>query len=385
MELKHKSFLILLAIVIGVFIGIAAWKLLSPTLGRGVFYYHVEGSEAKLFLLKNSHSKEVVAVSAREVNPGDFRPPRRSYLSNSRNEMIYFEQVDEKPVEGVVDDMSLVVSRAIYKPMLVDLKSGKETEIKQLIDSVGVVFSPDDKKIVWMRQIEEVTYAQIEQSGKKREIWLSEKTGEGAELLISFEENLIILKKWVGDYIYFQGLWDVYNRSMGRINIKTRQVEYLVPRSCVKSLENCENTEFSFSGNKFLYEIVSSKDGKHITELYLGDFDKNEFLAILTTDKIGNRIWVDHGETFFYTEQETDKWGQVTETIHLVNIKNQTDDSIYSGSYISQLTFDQGGRHLYFIEKQREEEKFNLTRLDLKNLETEIILTENYNKILLIQ
>ena len=196
---------------------------------------------------------------------------------------------------------------------------------------------------------------------------------------------MIILKKWSGDYIYFQGLWDVYTQSLGRINIKTKQVEYLIPQGCVKSLENCKNIEFALSGNKFLYEIISKKDNKDITELYLGDFDKNEFLAVLTTDQIGNRVWVDDGGMFFYTEQEVDKFDKVTETIHLVDIKNQTDDSAYSGNYISQLTFDRGGRYLYFIEKQKEGELFDLMRLDLKTKKTEIIFTENYNKILLIQ
>ncbi|MDP2934567.1 MAG: hypothetical protein Q8N59_02275, partial [bacterium] len=375
MELKHKSFFILLAIVIGILIGIAVWKFIGPTLGRGVFYYRIDGDKANLFLLKNSSSKKLVFLPAREIDPGDFRPPKRSYVSNSRKEMIYFKQIEEVPVEGITENQEFVVNRIVYKPILVNLKNGKETEINQLIDSAGVVFSPNDKEIAWIKQIDEVTYSQIEQSGKKREIWISDGNGESAELLVGFDENLVILKKWVGDYIYFQGLWDIYSQSMGRINIKTKQVEYLIPRGCVKSLENCKNIEFALSGNKFLYEIVSKKDDKDITELYLGDFDKNEFLAILTTDQIGNRVWVDDGEMFFYTEQEVDKFDKVTETIHLVDIKNQTDDSVYSGNYISQLTFDWAGRYLYFIEKQEEGENFNLMILDLKTKKTEILLT----------
>jgi len=385
MELKHKSFFILLAIVLGIFIGIAVWKFIGPTLGRGIFYYRVDGDKANLFLLKNNSSKKLVSLPAREIDPGDFRPPKRSYVSNSRKEMVYFKQIEEVPVEGVSENQEFIVSRIIYKPILVNLKNGKETEINQSIDSAGVVFSPDDKEIAWIKQIDEVTYSQIEQSGKKREVMISDKDGKNSESLVSFEENLIILKKWSGDYIYFQGLWDVYTQSLGRINIKTKQVEYLIPQGCVKSLENCKNIEFASSGNKFLYEIISKKDDKDITELYLGDFDKNEFLAVLTTDQIGNRVWVDDGEMFFYTEQEVDKFNKVTETIHLVDIKNQTDDSVYSGNYISQLTFDSAGRYLYFIEKQAEGESFNLMRLDLKTKKTEILLTENYNKILLVQ
>ena len=383
--LKHKSFFVLLAVIVGIFIGIAVWKFIGPTLGRGIFYYRVDGDKANLFLLKNSHSKKLIAVPAREIDPGDFRPPKRSYVSNSRKEMIYFKQIEEVPVEGVSENQEFIVSRIIYKPILVNLKNGKETEINQLIDSAGIVFSPNDEKIAWMKQIDEATYAQIEQSGKKREIVISDKDGKNPESLVSFEENLIILKKWAGDYIYFQGLWDIYNQNLGRVNVKTRQVEYLIPQGCVKSLENCKNIEFALSGNKFLYEIISKKDDKDITELYLGDFDKNEFLAVLTTDQIGNRVWVDDGEIFFYTEQEVDKFDKVTETIHLVNIENQTDDSAYSGNYISQLTFDRGGRYLYFIEKQQEGENFNLMRFDLKTKKAEVLLTEDYNKILLIQ
>jgi len=385
MKLKQKSFLVFVAIIIGVFIGIVIWKFLGPSLGQGVFYYRVEGNEAGLFLLKNSHSKKIVNLAAREVNPGDFRPPQRSYLSNSKKEMIYFKQIDEVPVEGVEQNQEFVINRVIYRPILVNLKSGKETELNQEIDSAGLVFSPDDKKIAWVKQVNEVTYTQIEQSGKRREVMVSDKDGQNPQSLVSFDENLIVLKKWTGDYIYFQGFWDVYNRSLGRINIKTKQVEYLTPQGCVKTLENCQNFEFTDSGNKFLYEIASKKDDKDITELYLGDFNTKKSLAVLTTDQIGNRVWIDDGKMFFYTEQEEDKKGNINETIHLVDIENQTDDAVYQGNYISQLTFDQGGRYLYFIEKQREGENFNLMRLDLKTKKTEIILTENYNKILLLQ
>jgi len=385
MGLKQKSFFILIAIIIGVGLGFLAWKFFSPAFGRGIFYYKVEGDKADLFLVKNNHSdKKIVSVSAREIDPGDFRPPRRSYLSNSRKEMVYFKQIAEVPIE-TSENKDLVMNRIIYKPILVNLKNGKETEINQAIDSAGLVFSPDDSEIVWLKQIEETTYQQIESSGKKREVWISDPNGENAKLLASFDENLILVQRRSGDYIYFQGLWDVNNRSMGRINVKTKEVDYMVPRDCEKLLENCSNIEFSLSGNKFLYEIVSEKDNKKITALYLGDFEKKEFLEVLTTDAINDRLWIDDGEKFFYTEQTEDRLGKVTETVHLVNIKNQTDDSLYSGSYISQLTFDAGGRYLYFLEKQKEGENFDLKSLDLKTKETNIVLTENYNKILLVR
>jgi len=390
MGLKQKSFFILIAIIIGIGIGILIWRFLSPAIGRGIFYYKVEGDKANLFLLKNSSSKQITSVSAREVDPGDFRPPRRSYISHSRKNLIYFKQVEEIPLENQ-ESSEFTAFRIIYEPTLVNLKNKEEKKINQSIDSASLVFSPDDSQIAWIKQIEESTYQDIETSGKKRELWLSKIDGEEAKLLASFDENLILLKVWDGDHIYFQGLWDITNRSMGRINIKTKEIENMVPRYCEKFLENCKNIEFSPSGNRFLYEIQTKKDDKDITELYLGDFNKKEFLEVLTTDEISDRLWVDDEERFFYTEQETvRKEGgggetEVRETIHLVDIKNQTDDSIYSGSYISQLTIDVGGRYLYFLEKEKEGENFKLNRLDLKTKEVKTILTDNYNKILLVQ
>ncbi len=159
--------------------------------------------------------------------------------------MVYFKQIEEVPIENFGENQEFVISRLIYKPILVNFKNGQEKEIDQEIDSAGLVFSPDDKKIAWVKQISEVTYSQIEQSGKKREVFISNKNGENAELLASFEENLIILKRWSGDYIYFQGLWDAFNRSLGRINIKTKRVEYLNLQGCGENLENCQNFEFT--------------------------------------------------------------------------------------------------------------------------------------------
>ncbi|MFZ5559515.1 MAG: TolB family protein [Patescibacteria group bacterium] len=390
MELKHKSFFILVAIVIGIGIGILLWNFLGPVLAKGVFYYKVEGDKANLFLLKNSTTKQITSVSAREIDPGDFRPPKRSYISHNRKILIYFKQVEEVPLENQ-ESSEFTAFRIIYEPTLVNLKNKEEKKINQSIDSASLVFSPDDSQIAWIKQIDESTYQDIETSGKKRELWLSKIDGEEAKLLVSFDENLILLKIWDGDYIYFQGLWDITNRSMGRINVKTKEIENMVPRYCEKFLENCKNIEFSPTGNRFLYEISTKKDDKDITELYLGDFNKKEFLEILTTDQISDRLWLSDGERFFYTEQGLVKRGDgtaemdVKETIHLVDIENQIDDKIYSGSYISQLTLDAGKRYLYFLEKEKESENFKLNRLDLKTKEIKTILTDNYNKILLIQ
>jgi len=385
MELKQKSFFILIAIIIGIGLGFLIWQYLSPVLGRGVFYYQVEGDKVNLFLLKNSHSEKILSIPAREIDPGDFRPPRRSYLSNNGKIMIYFKQVGEAPVEDLDLGEGMIAMRVVYNPTLVNLRNDEEKEINQQIDSASLVFSPNDSEIAWVKQVDESTYQKIEESGRKRELWISKPDGEEARFLADFDENVVLLQRWSGDYIYFQGLWDVNNRSMGRINPKTKQVDYLVPRDCENFLENCNNVEYSRSGTKFLYEIINDTGDKKITILYLGDFEKREFLEVLTTDEISDRLWIDDGEKFFYTEQEEDKGGAVTETIHLVDIKNQTDDSIYNGSYVSQLTFDKGGRYLYFLEKEKEGENFKLNRLDLKTKDIKTILTDNYNKILLVQ
>jgi len=390
MALKHKSLFILVAVIIGIGLGFLAWNFLGPVFARGVFYYRVDGDKADLFLAKDSNTKKILSFPAREVDLGDFRPPRRTYISNNRNNIIYFKQVGEKPLENQ-DNPDLTAFRIIYEPTFVNLKNKQEKKIDQSIDSASLVFSPDDSQIAWIKQIDETSYQEIETSGKKRELWISKTNGEDAKLLANFDENLILLKVWSGDYIYFLGFWDITNRSMGRVNIKTREVENMIPRYCEKFLENCQNIEISPSGNKFLYEIYAKKDDKDITQLYLGDFDKKEFLEILTTDKISDRLWFDNEERFFYTEQglarrndgtaETD----VVERIHIVDIENQIDDKIYEGSYISELTLDSGKRYLYFLEREKNGENFNLNRLDLKTREVKTILTENYNKILLVQ
>jgi hypothetical protein len=390
MELRQKGFLVLIAIIIGIGIGIFIWNLLGSVLTKGIFYYKVDGDKADLFSAKDSNTKKILSVSAREIDPGDFRPPKRTYVSHDRKNMVYFKQVDEKPLENQ-ENPELIAYRVIYEPMLVNLKNKKEIKINQSMDSASLVFSSDDNQIAWIKQIDEATYQEIETSGKKRELWVSKINGDDAKLLASFDENLILLEIWSGDYIYFQGLWDVNNRSMGRININTKEIENMVPGQCEEFLGNCQNIEFSPTGNRFLYEIYTKKDDKDITALYLGDFDKKEFLEVLTTDQISDRLWLDDGERFFYTEQSLVKRGDGTaemdtrETIHLVDIKNQIDDKIYSGSYISQLTLDLVKRYLYFLEKEKDGENFNLNRMDLKTKEVKTILTDNYNKILLIQ
>ncbi len=382
---KQISFFIIIAVLIGIGIGVLTWNLLTPTLAEGVFYYQIDNTEANLFLITGKNKgTEIVSLSAREVDIGDYKPPRHSYISHDAKQMIYFKEIGEEPLGDVNLGEDVVVSRVIYKPILINLKTGKETEINQPMDSSSLVFSPDDTQIAWIKIVEGATFQDIEESGKKRELWISRADGQDAQLLADFDENVILLKRWSGDYIYFQGLWDATIRSLGRIDIKTKKIDYLVPRYCEKFLENCQNTEFSPSGRYFLYEIYTKTEDKEITELYLGDFENRESQEILTTDRISDRLWVNNEKEFFYTEQETIKKEGLKETIHLVDLKNQTDDVIYTGSYISQLTLSPDSNYLFFLEKENDED-FKLIRLNIKTKEAETILTDNYDHILLIK
>ena len=389
MTKKQKTFFIIIAILIGIGAGVLFWLMFTPSLGKGVFYYLIEDDKADLFLITNKdNGKKINSISAREIDLGNYKPPRHSYFSHNGQQMIYFKEIGEMPLENV--DENIVISRVISESILVNLKTGKERKIEQPIDSSALVFSPDDTQIAWIKEVSEATYQSIEESNKKRELWISRADGENAQLLYSFDENVVLLKRWYGDYVYFYGIWDVFIRSMGRINVKTRKIEYLIPRYCEKFLENCQNIEFSNSGARFLYEIYNKTEDKEITELYLGDFEKN-FQEVLTTDRISEKIWLNNEKQFVYTEQELvrkeDGGGEkeMREKIHLVDIKNQTDDIIYEGSYISQLAINPDDKYLYFLEKDKSEENnFNLIKLNIKTKEANIVLTKNYNHILLI-
>ncbi|MBU2564431.1 hypothetical protein KKA23_02525 [Patescibacteria group bacterium] len=373
MEKKQKSFFILIAILIGIGIGIFAWNILTPKLSGGVFYYLLDGSKAKLFLLNGGNPQEITSVDAQEVEFGKYKLPKHTFFSNDGKQMIYFKQVDEEIIDS---NDEFIVARTIYDSILVNLKTGKEIKIDQLMDSTGIVFSPNDAEIAWIKQTRGATFTEIEDSNTKREIWISRADGQNAKLLASFDENVIFLEKWNDNYIYFQGMWDTNVRSIGRINVKTRKKEYIIPNNCEKLLEDCNNVQFSDSGEYFLYEKLSD-----ITELYLGSFDR-EFTQVLTTDRISDRLWITDKE-FFYTEQEQTRKEGVMETIHIVNLKSKTDDKIYTGSYVSQLTLDPDKKYLFFLEKAGDD--FKLMRLNIKSKKTEEILFEDYNNILLIQ
>ena len=386
MERKRITFFILIAVLIGVILGILIWRILSPKLGEGVFYYRVDGDKANLFLLNgNKEGEKIVSVWAQELDLGKYKPPRHSFISPDGRQLIYFKKIKEEPIQKLGED--LVASRIFYEPILINLKTGKDKKIDQLIDSASLVFSPDSNNIAWTKEVKESTYEDIEKSNQKRELWTSRADGINARLLVSFDENVILLKQWSDDYIYFQGIYDVNTKSLGRINLETKKIDYVIPKGCNVNLIDCQNIELSPSGEMFLYEIYTKNENKEITELYLGNFKTKEFKAILTTDRISDKSWLNNEKGFLYTEQEMNKDTGVKETIHLVDLYKETDTVLYSGSYISQLIND-AGNDLYFLEKDNKATEINifkLIRLNIKNQKSETILTENYNNILLIQ
>lgn len=386
MEKKRLSFFILIAILIGIIIGILLWKALTPKLGEGVFYYRTDDSKANLFLLNGSgEGEKVVTVAAQEIELGKYRPPRHSFVSPDGRQLIYFKKVKEEQIANSSD--GLIASRIFYDPILVNLKTGTDKKIEQPIDSSSLLFSPDSNNIVWIEEIKESTYEEIETSGQKRNLWISRADGENAQLLAELDENVILLKRWEEDYVYFQGIFDVSIKSIGRINVKTKKIDYVVPKGCDDNLTNCQNIEFSPTGMMFLYEIYTQENNKEVTELYLGDFEKKEYKAILTTDRISDKIWLDSEKEFFYTEQETTQEQGIKETIHLVDLYKETDSVLYSGSYISQLAFNDSSNYLYFLERAEggEINTFRIMRLNIKNKKAETVLTDNYNNILIVQ
>jgi len=386
MERKRLTFFILIAVLIGIILGILLWKILSPKLGEGVFYYRLDGNKANLFLLDNKgEGEKIITVAAQEVDLGKYKPPRHSFISPDRRQLVYFKKSKEEQIGDLGNGM--IASRIYYDPILVNLKTGTEKKIEQPIDSTSLVFSPDSNSIAWIKEIKDSTYEEIEKNDTKRELWISIADGESPQLLAKFEENVLLLKRWNEDYVYFQGIFDANIKSLGRINIKTKRVEYIIPKSCNTNLTNCQNIEFSPSGKMFLYEIYSQKDNKEITELYLGDFETRDYKPVLTTDRISDKIWLDTEKGFFYTEQKSGKNNEIIETIHLVDLYKETDNEIYSGSYISQLAFDGFSNSLYFLERSEGEEMniFNIMRLNVKTKKAEKMLTENYNNILIVQ
>jgi hypothetical protein len=86
---KRTTFFVLIAVLIGIIFGILIWRVLSPKLGEGAFYYRLENYKANLFLLNGKgEGEKIVTVPAQEVDLGKYKPPKISFLSPDRKYLI---------------------------------------------------------------------------------------------------------------------------------------------------------------------------------------------------------------------------------------------------------------------------------------------------------
>lgn len=377
---KRKICLGLLAVIIvvvGLFL--LAGKTARPSPGEAVFYYKGEGANSKLFYLSDSREPEyLITLPSEEVDLEKYKVHQHSYVSHNGEILIYFEKVDEIPIEDVGEGFTAY--RKMYKPKYVDLRTGSVKNIKPKIDSGSVVFSPDDKDIAWVLRVEESTVDELEQTGKKREIWLSDPNGDSGRRLAALEDKVALIQRWQGNYLYFWGLQGVGYYSLGKIDVRTGQIKYAQPKYCLEDLTNCQNFIFSPSGELFIYEAGLIKDNEKTIELFVESLDQEKSWQILVDNYISDRLWMPDEENIVYTEQVTEKKVGLREKIHLVNLKTGEDSEIYSGNYLSQITPDKSGKYLYFLEKETDE-KFNLTRLNIKTGETEIIDSGAYDQL----
>lgn len=377
------SLVVLALIIIGLIL--LAVRVAKPTLGKAVFYYKGEGKDSKLFYMKSGAKPQyLITLPSEESELSKYKVPRHSYVSNHGNILVYFEKTGQIPVETLSDNKDFTAFRIIYKPKYIDLKNSSINDIDQDLDAGSLVFSPDDKKIAWVLSAKESTIQELESAGRKREVWLSSPDGDNARRLATLDDKVVLLQKWHGDYIYFWAVKGVGYYGLGKINVKTGQVKYTQPKYCSENLSNCRNFSLSSSGEIFIYEAGSIRDGKEVTELFVGDFSGKKSWQILVKNYISDRLWMPDGENLIYTEQQTiQEPGPVfvlREKLHKVNLKSGLDKEIYTGSYLSQLTFDGSGKYLYFIEKETDE-KFNLVRLNLDDKKTEILDFGQYNQL----
>jgi Tol biopolymer transport system component len=380
----EKRILIVLfiaALIIIVLILFAGSILTKPSLEGAVFYYRVDGKDSKLFYLDSGNNPQyLISIPSQEGEPGEYKAPVYSYISHSGKVLVYLEKAGEIPIDMPIEEAGFSVFRIIYKPKYVDLKSRSINNINQNIGASGLVFSPDDKKIAWTLNVEELTIQELESAGKKREVWLSGVDGNDARRLAILDDKAILLQRWFGNYIYFRGLKGAEYYSLGRINVKTGRVEYVRPKYCSEDLSNCQNFSFSPSGNLFIYEAGLSKNNEESTELFVGDFNGKKSWQILAKNYISDRLWMPNEKSIIYTEQEAVKGKGIKEKIHLVNLETNKDEEIYSGSYVSQLVPDSSGDYLYFLEKETDE-KFNLVELNIKTKKAEILESGPYSQM----
>lgn len=371
--------LVVVVIVVGVGILLLGREAAKYSLKEAVFYYKGEGAESKLFYLMPEKEPEyIITLPSEKISLDRYKVHQHHYLSHSGKFLIYFEKIDEIPLGEVSEGYTAY--RKIYKPKLVDLKTGSVKIIEQDIDSGSLVFSPDDEDIAWVLSLEESTIDEIEEAGKKREVWLSHPDGNNARKLAVLDDKVILLQKWHGNYIYFRGIQGIGYYSLGRIDVRTGRVKYIQPKYCLEDLTNCQNFRFSSSGELFIYEAGVVKEDKQTIELFVESLGGEKSWQILIENYISDRLWLPDEKSIIYTEQVTERKVGLREKIHLVNLDSGEDREIYSGSYISQITPDKSGKYLYFLEKETDE-KFNLTRLNIETGETEIIDFGPYDQL----
>lgn len=377
---KRKIAIILIvAAIIILCLFLVIGKGVIPRLSdNGVFYYKVEGKDAKLFSLESGDNpKHLTTIPAEEIGVDDYRVPKHTYVSESGNVLIYFERTEEIPLGTMGENDEYTAYRIMYQPKHVDLKSGEVKEIKQDIDSGSLVFSPDENKIAWVSLVQESTVGELEQAGVQREVWLSNSDGTDAKQLVILDDKVVLIQRWEGNYIYFWGIKGVGYYTLGRINTKSGKVQYVRPKYCLEDLTNCQNFSFSPSGRLFIYEAGFNQENNENVEIFAESFTGGESWKILVANYVSERIWMPDNKSIIYTEQTTERKIGVRETIHLANLETGEDTEIYTGSYISQIFPDSSGRYLYFIEKESDE-KFNLVKLEIKSGKADIIDSGEY-------
>jgi len=379
-QINIKIFVIacvLIIVVLGAILVIS--RANKSSLEGAVFYYKTEGKDSNLFYMKSGkESEHLIVLPSEEIDLDKYKVLKHSYISHNGKTLIYFERIGEVPVGVVSEEEGLMAYKIIYKPKYVDLKSNSMKDIEQDMDSVSLVFSPNDKKIAWVSTVEEATVEELELARKKREVWISNPNGGKAKHLVSLDETVVLFQKWHGNYIYFWGIPGAGHYSIGRINVKNGRVEYVKPKYCTENLGNCKNFRFSRSGESFIYEVDLIEEGKKTIKLFVESFDGEKSWQILVNNYISDRLWLPDEKSVIYTEQvEVPKIG-FREKIHQVNLKTNEDKEIYSGNYVSQIVPDGSGKYLYFIEKETDE-KFNLIELNIEQGEAKIIDFGEYN------
>ncbi len=384
--IKQTKMKTLLIVAIAIVVIVAAILILGKvaikySLSEAVFYYKGETKDTKLFyIMPGKQAEYLLTIPSEESADGKYKVPQNDYFSHDGKSLIYFKKIGEVPVESIKTDEGYTAYRKIYKPQLVDLKKHSVKEINQEMDSSRVVFSSDDTKITWVMAVKESTFDELEQSKRKREVWISNPDGTNAKLSATLDDKVVLLKEWNGDYIYFVGSRGIGYYNLGEINTKTGKVKYFQPKYCLEDLTNCKDFQFYSSGELFIYQASIKDDKSEKIALFVESPDKEKSWQILVENYISDKLFSSDGKSVIYTEQVNASSSQFREKIHLVNLGTSQDQEIYSGNYVSQIIPDKNDDYLYFIEKETDE-KFNLVRLNIQNKKADIIESGRYDDL----